>query len=258
MKAPAPFNRLPLLVALAAASGISSSQAAVLDLEGPWSPGPTDNQWLREVHTGLLAMVSLTGVSGPDHCAFSNDGTFALSGDPAKNPFLTYTLSLHRRDANGSLVSLLPGEFTGVSIEVGDLDSQVGSHIADVWGLRMPENGSFSLPGTLTDHPRFMSIANYTQFSLRQDLWSANLLGDGPVGSDNQREFTATVNLPYFQSGDFVFGVTTPNGVPEGGPTAERGFMMRISGNFTPIPEPSGSALAAMATGILLKRRRRA
>lgn len=257
MKASASLTRHTLLMALAAASCVSPSTAAVLDMEGPWSPGPSANQWVREVHPGLFAMASLTGVSGPDHCTFGNDGTFVLSGDPAKNPFLTYTLSLHRRETSGSLVSLLPGEFTGVSIEVGDLDSQVGSHIADVWGLRIPQSGTFSLPQTLTDRQRFVSLADYTQFSLRQDLWSANLLGEGPIGSDNQKDFTATVNLPFFQSGDFVFGITTPSGVPEGGASANRGFIMRMSGEFTPIPEPAGSSLAAMAASFLLHRRRR-
>jgi hypothetical protein len=257
MKASDSLKRLPLLMALAAAPCISSSQAAVLDLAGPWSSAPFGNQWQREVHPGLFAVASYTGVTNSGLAAFGNDGTFSLTGDPAKNPYLTYSLSLYRRDDGGALVPLLPSEFTGVRIESGDLDSQIGSHVADVWGLKLDPNGTYSLPSTLTTTQRFPSIPEYTQFSLREDLWGANLVADDSIGSDAQKDFTATVNLPSFQTGDFVFGITTPAGVPEGGPLLDRGFLLRISGEFTPIPEPSSTLLGAAAAAMALFRRRR-
>lgn len=257
MKASAFLNRLPLLVALAAASCISSSHAAVLDLVGPWSPGPSDNQWLREVHTGLFAMVSLSGTTRSTAATFNNDGTFVLSGDPAKNPFLTYTLSLHRKDDSGSLVSLLPGEFTSVSIEIADIDSFAGSGISDVWGLTMPNDGLCLFPSSLVEKNRLASLAGFTQFSLREDLWHSGLNGEGPIGTDTQKDFTVTVSLPSFEQGRFVFGVASAPDTTEGSGKVDRGFTMRMSGTFTPIPEPSHTMLAATAAAILLARRRR-
>lgn len=236
---------------------VNPAEAVVLDLAGPWSSAPFGNQWQREVHPGLFAVASYTGVTNSGLAAFGNDGTFSLTGDPAKNPYLTYSLSLYRKDDGGALVPLLPSEFTGVRIESGDLDSRIGSHMTDVWGLKLHPNGTYSLPSTLTTTQRFPSIPEYTQFSLREDLWSANLVADGSIGSDAQKDFTATVNLPSFQTGDFVFGITTPAGVPEGGPLLDRGFLLRISGEFTPIPEPSSTLLGAAAAAMALARRRR-
>lgn len=250
-------SRILLLMALAAASWTASSHAAVLDLEGPWSPGPADSQWLREVHPGLFAMVSLTGTTRSALPAFNNDGTFVVSGDPAKNPFLTYTLSLHRKDNSDSLVSLLPGEFTSVRIEIADIDSVSGAGISDVWGLTMPNDGLCLFPSSLIEKNHLSSLPGFTQFSLREDLWHSGLNGEGPIGSDAQKDFTVTVSLPSFEQGRFVFGVSAAPGTPQGLIKLDRGFSMRMSGTFTPIPEPSHSMLAATAAGTLLARRRR-
>jgi hypothetical protein len=246
-----------MLLALAAASCISPSAAAVLDMKGPWSPGPAASQWVREVQPDLFAMVSLTGTTRSALPTFNNDGTFLVSGDPATNPFLTYTLSLHRKDSSGSLVSLLPGEFTSVRIEIADIDSFSGVGMSDVWGLAMPNDGLCLFPSSIIEKSRLSSLPDFTQFSLREDLWHSGLNGVGPIGSDDQKDFSVTVSLPSFEQGRFVFGVSAAQGTPQGSLKLDRGFTMRMSGTFTPIPEPSHSTLAATAVGILLARRRR-
>jgi hypothetical protein len=250
-------QRLHTVAVLAALSLAGSSHAAVLSLNGPWSQGTSSTEWVREVLPGLFAVASLTGNIGSAQPVFGNDGTFVVTGDPARDPAITYTLSLQRMGDSGTLVGLLPGEFSSVRIESGDIDSSLGSHITDVWGMVMPPTATASFPATLTQEQRFASLSEYSQFSLRQDLWASNLLGEGPIGSDGQKDFTVTIDLPTFESGQFLFGMTTPAGVPEGGALKERGFLLRISGDFTPIPEPSVPFLAATAVGTLMARRRR-